>query len=156
MAEGDVHVYHSYRNKVSAGTSTVDLINDDIKVMLVTSSYTPDVVNDYFLDNVTSEVILGVTYTPSGGPSLSTKTMLNDVNYSMFDFDNITVLTDPDGFDNAMYFVMYKNTGVAATSELICLGEFGGPKSIKLVDLEISIPTAGLIGLYDANAGGPV
>ena len=156
MAEGDIHFYHSYRNTVAAGTSTIDLVTDTLKMMLVTSSYTPDMVNDDFLDNVTSEVILGVTYTPSGGPTLGTKSMINDANYSLLDFADVTVGTDVDGFDNARYFVIYKDTGVASTSPLICLGEFGADKSIKLVDLVITVPIAGLFGLYDVSSGGPV
>lgn len=156
MAEGDVHVYHSYRDNQAAGTPEVDLVTDTLKLMLVTNSYVPDLVNDDYLDNVTSEVILGVTYTPSGGPTLTGKAMVNDADYSMFDFDDITVVTDPDGFDNARYFVIYKDTGVAATSPLICLGEFGSDKSIKLIDLDIILPVGGLFGLYDANSGGPV
>lgn len=156
MAEGDVHIYHSYRDAVAAGTSTVDLVTDTLKMMLVTSSYTPDIVNDDFLDNVTSEVILGVTYTPSGGPTLATKAMINTADYSMFDFADVTVGQDIDGFTNARYFILYKDTGTAATSPLVALGEFGSNKSIVLVDLVITIPVAGLFGLYDASSGGPV
>ena len=116
--------YNGYKNNVlEAG---VDLINDTIKVALVTSSYTFDQDSHENFDDITNEVV-GTGYT-AGGQALTTKTVTKDNtnDRAVFDADDAewaaSTLT-------ARGAVLYKDTGVASTSRLIWFIDFGGDQT---------------------------
>ena len=113
--------YNSYKKNVLDGT--VDLVNDTIKMMLVTSSYTPNVDTHNFIDDVsTNEVSASGSYS-AGGLTLASKTTTQD------DTDNEGVFdcADPSATSatiTARYAVFYKDTGTPSTSPLICYDDF--------------------------------
>lgn len=69
----------------------VDILNDDIKVMFTTSSYTPDQDAHDYKNDVTNE-ITGTGYT-AGGPTLGGKTLTytGATNKIVFDADDVTL-----------------------------------------------------------------
>lgn len=101
---------------------SIDLDSDTIKVALVTSSYTPSQDDHDFFDDVTNEVS-GTGYT-AGGATLGSKTVTQDNTNNRGVFD----AADPSWTTStitARGAVIYKSTGTAGTSRLICYIDFG-------------------------------
>lgn len=116
-------IYNSFKKKIMDGS--IDLDTDTIKVALVTSSYTPNQdVHDFF-DDITNEVS-GTGYT-AGGASLANKVVSadNTDDEGVFDADDVTWTTSTITARGA---VVYKSTGTASTSPLICYIDFGSDK----------------------------
>jgi hypothetical protein len=97
----------------------LDWDSDDIKVMLVSSSYVPNQDTHDYLDDITAYEVTGTGYT-AGGQSLASKTVTYDGS------TNTLVL---DAADNtwasstitARYAIVYNNTGASAAAKpLVC------------------------------------
>lgn len=116
-------IYNSFKKKIMDGS--IDLDTDTIKVALVTSAYTPDQDAHDFFDDVTNEVT-GTGYT-AGGASLANKAVTadNTDNEGVFDADDTVWSTSTITARGA---VIYKSTGTASTSALICYLDFGSDK----------------------------
>lgn len=118
---------------------SIDLDTDTIKVMLCTSAYTPAAAHD-FKDDITNE-ITGTGYT-AGGATLANKDVTLDGNEGKFDSDDViwtsSTLT-------ARYAVIYKDTGVAATSPLIAVWDFVQDKTSNNSDFKITWDTSGIL-----------
>lgn len=109
----------------TAGESVaIDLLSDTIKVALTTSSYTPNQDTHEFFDAVTNE-ITGTGYT-AGGATLGSKTLAYASKVSTFDAADTSWTTSTL---TARYAVVYKDTGTASTSPLICYINFGADVS---------------------------
>lgn len=122
----------------------IDLDTDDIKVALVTVTYTPDIdVHEDFAD-ITNEVV-GTGYT-AGGKSLTTKSVtVDDGNdRAVFDADDVTWTASTI---TARAAILYKNTGVAATSTLIAYFDFGSDQSSSAGDFTIEWNATGILTL---------
>jgi hypothetical protein len=92
----------------------IDLLNDDIKVVLVdTDLYTADTAADDFLDDIASGARVATS------ANLSGKTVTDGV----FDADDVTFTAVTGAESEAV--VIYKDTGVAATSPLIAYIDTG-------------------------------
>lgn len=99
-------VYPKFKEAM-IGPPAVDLAGGDVKVLFVDDAvYTPDDANDEFRSDIPSEVAA------SGNLSNSTNTL------GVFDADDETVL----GVSGALfeYMILVLDTGVPATSRLIC------------------------------------
>lgn len=89
-------------------TGAINWSSDTIKVALVTSSYTPNLASHQYYSSVNSNVV--------GTPqTLANKTVTNGV----ADGDDVTFTAVSASTIN--YVLIYKDTGSAATSPLICL-----------------------------------
>lgn len=105
-------IYNLLSKKLASGD--IDWANDTIKIMLCTSSYTPNKNTHEFKSDVTNEVT-GTGYTAGG------KTLANASNSQ----SNLVTTLDADDVQwasstiTARYAVIYKDTGVAGTSPLI-------------------------------------
>jgi len=113
--------------KVAIFNGAVDLDTDTFYAMLVTSSYTADVDNHDFRNDVTNEVS-GTGYT-AGGKEITNPTVTQDDsnNRAVFDGDNLTWATSTITARGA---VIYKRRGGAASAdELICYIDFGSDKA---------------------------
>lgn len=109
--------------KQAINNQGIDFLNDDIYVMMVTSSYTPDKDADEDRADVTNE-ISGTGYTAGGQVLVNKAINRDDANdRSEADADDpswaSSTITDARG---AIY---YKSTGVAANDILICYQDFG-------------------------------
>lgn len=132
-------VYNSFKARIQDGT--IDLDTQDIKVMLVTSAYTPSSAHA-FRSSVTNEVT-GTGYT-AGGLSLANKTVTVVSNSGVFDADN---LTWPSSTITARAAVIYRNTGSAATDNLIGYVDFVTDQSSSNGDFTIQWNASGILTL---------
>lgn len=116
-------IYNSFKRDIMNGS--IDLDTDTIKVALVTSAYTPDQDAHDNFDDITNEVY-GTGYT-AGGATLANKAVTadNTDNEGVFDADDVTWSTSTITARGA---VLYKSTGTASTSKLICYFDFGSDK----------------------------
>lgn len=105
----------------------INMPTDNIKLDLVSATYTPNLATDQFLTSVS-----GIIAT-SG--NLTTKTTTAGV----FDADDVTFTAVASG-STIVYLVMYQDTGVAATSRLIALWDTvtGFPQLTNGGDIQIS------------------
>lgn len=135
-------IYNSFKKKIMDGS--IDLDTDTIKVALVTSSYTPDQdVHDFF-DDITNEVS-GTGYT-AGGATLANKVVSQDNtdNEGVFDADDASWTTSTITARGA---VLYKSTGTASTSALICYIDFGADKISTAGTFTIAWNSEGILNL---------
>jgi hypothetical protein len=95
----------------------VDWVTDDIKVMLVSSSYTPNQDTHDYLDDVSAYEVTGTGYT-AGGASLTSKTDSYDgaTNTLVLDAADVTWASSTI---TARYAVVYNNTGAGASSKAL-------------------------------------
>jgi len=135
-------IYNSFKQKIMNGS--IDLDTDTIKVALVTSSYTPNQDTHDFFDDVTNEVT-GTGYTAGGG-ALDNKAVTADTtdNEGVFDADDETWSTSTITARGA---VLYKDTGTASTSPLICYIDFGADKSSSAGNFTVSWAAEGILNL---------
>lgn len=100
----------------SANIFDLDEAADDIKVSAHTNTYTVNQDTHDFADDLTNEVS-GTNYS-AGGAAIANQTLTRSTNTVTFDGDNIVWSQSGAGFSNARKFVVYRNTGSAATSRL--------------------------------------
>lgn len=130
--------------KVALANGGVDLDTDTIKVMLVDSSYVPDI--DLHADraDVTGEVT-GTGYT-AGGQALTNPSVTQDNtnDTAVFDADDVTWGTSTITARGA---VLYKSTGTASTDTLIAYFDFGADESSNEGDFTITWNAGGILTL---------
>lgn len=115
-------IYNSFKKTVN---NNVNWETDTIKVMLVTSSYILDIDTHDFIDDITGEAV-GAGYT-AGGQALANKAITVDLanDISKYSADNSVWTTSSITAAGA---IVYKDTGVEASSPLICFIDFGQDK----------------------------
>lgn len=112
--------YNNYFEELGKGN--INFSSNTFKLLLTTTSYTPDVDTHAFRSDITGEAS-GTGYT-AGGNTVDNVTITQDNtnNRAVVDFDDETfstvTLTNVDGA------VLYKSTGSAATDILICYIDF--------------------------------
>lgn len=122
---------------------TVNWSTDDIRVMLVTSSYTPDQDTHSFLSSVTGEAT-GTGYT-AGGQALTSKTQSYDGSTNTLTLDAADV-TWANSTITARYAVIYDNTGAAAGSKpLVAFLDFGSDVASTAGNFVIEWDATGII-----------
>lgn len=93
----------------------VDWDTDDIKVMLLSSAYTPNQDTHDYLDDVQAFEVTGTGYT-AGGSSLTSKTSTLDAANNVVILDAADV-TWANSTITARYAVVYDNTGANAAAK---------------------------------------
>lgn len=123
---------------------SIDLDTDTIKVALVTSSYTPDQDTHEDFADVTNE-ITGTGYT-AGGAALANKAVTKDTtdNEGVFDADDVTWSSSTITARGA---VVYKDSGTASTSWLVCYLDFGSDQSSSSGNFTIQWNAEGILNL---------
>jgi hypothetical protein len=116
---GGLHLYDSFLARQFGGVGApIDLLVDPLKGMLATTAYVPDLTTHTVLADVSPEVS-GNPYT-AGGLTLTGRTLGVTAHVARFAADDLSWAPDAvNGFANAGCLVLYKSTGVAATSPLI-------------------------------------
>lgn len=136
-------IYNVFKKYIMNGA--IDLDTDTIKVMLVTSAYTPDQDAHDFRDDITNEVI-GTGYS-AGGAALANKAVTadNTDNEGVFDADDLSWTTSTITARGA---VLYKSRGGASSAdELICYLDFGADKVSTAGTFTISWNAEGILNL---------
>lgn len=124
-------------------SKTVSWSADDIRVMLVTSSYTPDQDTHSFLSSVTGEAT-GTGYT-AGGQALTSKTSSYDGSTNTLTLDAADA-TWANSTITARYAVIYDNTGAnAASKPLLAYLDFGSDVASTAGNFVIEWDATGII-----------
>lgn len=135
-------------NSLSNGARIVNYASDNIKLVLLANTYTPDPINHATISDVdlNTHEIAGTGYT-AGGITLGNPNVSEVGGDVFFKADNVQILEDNGGggFANARYAIIYKDSGVAATSTLICYIDFGSDKGNTTADFGIQFHPNGLI-----------
>ncbi len=135
-------LYNNFKKNIMNGV--INLASDTIKVMLTTSSYAPNIDTHEFKSSVTNEVA-SAGYT-AGGATLANKAVTTDTtdDEGVFDADDVVwsavTLT-------TRYAVIYKSTGVDATSPLLGYIDFGADQAAAGTDFTIRWATEGILNL---------
>lgn len=135
-------IYNAFKKNIMNGN--IDLDTDTIKVALVTSTYTPnqDTHEDYA--DITNEVV-GTGYT-AGGDTITNPAVTQDNtdNEGVFDGDDVTWSTSTITARGA---IVYKDSGVDATSWFVCYLDFTTDQSSSAGDFTISWNAEGILNL---------
>lgn len=136
-------IFNNFKKLIMNGG--IDLDTDTIKVMLVTSSYTPDQDAHDFINDVSANEVSGTGYT-AGGATLASVAVTadNTDNEGVFDAADTTWSTSTITARGA---VLYKDTGNAATSPVICYFDFGSDKVSSAGDFTIAWNSEGILNL---------
>ena len=102
--------------------ATLNLTSDNIRVALLGSTYTPNATTDQFFSDISDE-ISGNGYAAGGELLVNTSIEVISAGFGRYKADNITVWNNAT-FSGARAAIIYKDTGVAATSALICYIDF--------------------------------
>jgi hypothetical protein len=137
-------IYGSFFGK--ALNKEVDWDSDTIKVMLLSSGYTPNQDTHDYLDDVVASEVTGTGYT-AGGATLASKTITYDA------ANNVTVLDAGDvtwasSTITARYAVIYDDAG-ATNSQKVLLGyvDFGSDQSSTSGNFTITWDSTGIFRL---------
>ena len=136
-------IYNSFKRDIMNGS--LDLDTDDIKVMLVTSTYTVDQDAHTKRSDITNEVS-GTGYS-AGGSSLASKTVAvdNTDNEGVFDAADLTWSSSTI---TARAAVLYKARGGASSAdELLCYFDFGADKSSSAGNFTLQWNSEGILNL---------
>jgi len=145
-------IYNSFKGRIlgDAGVvgTAIDLEGDTIKMSLHSSSYTPSIDDDHFYDQVDNEVSASGDYS-AGGATLTVTSTTNDSGDSpastgVFDatdvsFDNATI--------TARYAIIYKDTGTASTSPVICYIDFTTDQTSTSGTFTVAFAAEGIINI---------
>lgn len=132
-------------NSLKSGLFTADVdLAGALKVMLVTSAYTPDIDNHAFRSDVTNEAT-GTGYV-AGGKSLTGNGVTLDLtsNESVFDADDVSWTSSSITARGA---IIYTDTGNAATDRLVHYVDFGEDKSSSNGPFGIAWDATGILAL---------
>lgn len=132
MAVTAVPFGQSHKN---LGKAMFDFTSHTFKIMLTSSSYTPDPDTHEFKNDVTNE-IAGTGYT-AGGATLAGLTWLYDAPNDRCTLDCTTPVWTAATF-TARRAVIYRDTGTAATSPLLSYVDFGQNVSPSGTDFTIT------------------
>ena len=102
----------------NSAARVIDFDTDTLKVMLVTSSYTPSASGHATRADIGAFEVSGTNYTP-GGATLTGVSLTESGGTSTFDAADTTFAQSASGFSNARYAIIYKDTGTANTSTLL-------------------------------------
>lgn len=121
------------------GTGVHNFSSDTLKVMLVTSAYTPNLDTDEFANTPQANEASGTGYTAGGGTLASVTWTYDATNNraqlaaNSLTFTAITL--------TCRYAVVYKSTGTMSTSPLIGYIDFGVNKSPAAEDFILNFAT---------------
>lgn len=133
--------YNNYYEELGKGN--IDYTANTFKILLTTTSYTPDVDAHAFRSDITGEAS-GTGYT-AGGATLSSVTLTQDNTNDRANIDAADVTFSTITVANVDGAVVYKSTGTASTDPLICYIDFTeGAQTINAGDFTITFDSSGI------------
>lgn len=128
--------YNTWNENVNNGVNPIDWDTDTIKIALATASYTPNAESHVNFSDITNEVT-GAQYT-AGGETVAGITVTRVGATTTVSGSNVSWTQDAGGFTNARYGIIYKDTGVAATSQLVGYIDFVTDKGNTIDPFQIT------------------
>lgn len=142
MASG---IYNNYKARALGLGTMIDLDGDTIKIALLSSAYTADFdLHDFYDDVSANEVAASGTYVAGGATLTVTLTQDNVDDEGVFDATDVSFTS---ATITARYAVIYKSTGVAGTSPLVCLIDFGTDQTSTAGTFTITFAAEGIINI---------
>ena len=138
-------IYNSYHADEKRGL--INLETNTIKVMLVTSAYTPNIDTHTKRSDITNEVS-GTGYT-AGGATLASKTVTQNNTTDAGVFDAADVVWTASTI-TARGAVLYKDTGLASTDNLICYIDFVTDRITTASEFTIQWNASGILATSQA------
>lgn len=142
-------VPNSFKGRLLGDTAqiatAINLATDTVKLMLLTSSYTPSADNDVFISDISAnEVAASGTYS-AGGVTLTKSSSTDDTDdEGVFDATDVSFTT---ATITARYAAIYKDTGTPATSPIICVQDFGSNQISTAGTFAITFSAEGILNL---------
>jgi len=121
---------------------SIDWVNDDVMLMLTTSTYAVDQDADEYVDDVTNEVSAS-GYTP-GGAEITNRSLNYNSATNTLSYDGYNVIFTITGTMTFRYGVIYSDTGTTSTSPLIGYIDFGEDVSVTDDTLTINFDADGI------------
>lgn len=124
--------------KVAAVKGQINVTSDTIKVMLLTSSYTPNVTNQTYYTDISANEASGTGYTAGG-------VVLSGISVTQDNTNNRAVVTATNPswsgatISNFRYVVLFKWTGTGSTSQLIGYYDLGSTQQVTADTLTINL-----------------
>lgn len=139
-----------YGNLMKAAfNKEVDWDSDTLKVMLLTSAYTPNQDGHDYLDDVVANEVTGAGYT-AGGQALTSKTATYDASTNTAKFDAADV-TWANSTITARYAVVYDDSGATnATKALVAYFDFTTDRASSNGEFVIRWGADGVFGVTAA------
>jgi hypothetical protein len=105
----------------SESGTPINLSSATLRLMVLTSSYTPNLATDKFRSDIVANEVSGTGYTARGyALSGFTKTLNTSTGVVTFNLSDVTVAQNAAGFANGFQMVIYSDSGTDTTSPLIC------------------------------------
>lgn len=126
---------------LSLWNAELDWDTQTFKAMLCSSVYSPNQDTHRYKSDLTGEVT-GTGYT-AGGVTLTSKTITYDATSNTVTLD----CADPSWSAStitARYLVVYRDTGTASTSPLVCYVDFGEDRSTGATTFTYVVPSTGV------------
>lgn len=143
------YVPNSFKGRLMGDTAqigtAVNLASDTVKLMLLTSSHTPNEDADVFISDISAnEVSASGTYS-AGGATLTKSSSTDDTdNEGVFDATDVSFTS---ATITARYAAIYKDTGTPATSPVICVIDFGSNQSSTDGTFTVTFAAEGILNL---------
>jgi len=122
----------------------VNFATDTVKVMLCTSSYTPDQDVHRYKSSITNEIPATGGYT-ARGLTLTGKTLTYDAPSNTLTLDSADPVWTATTFAAVHYAIFYVDTGADGTSPLICYMDFQSDYATTAQDFTIILPATGIV-----------
>lgn len=134
-------IYNSFY--LDMGANNINLRDDDYKIMLVTSAYTPNIDTHNRRDDITNEVV-GAGYAAGGADLVGIDYIQDDTNnLAMFDADDVTW---PNSTITARGAVIYKNrAGASSADELVKYFDFASDQTTSNTEFKITFNAGGIL-----------
>ena len=137
-------VYNKFKAHLLEGGYDFSNGGDTFKVMLHTSTFVPDQDNDAFIDDTSNEVS-GTGYV-AGGATLAGQAVTQENT----DNEGVADGTDTSWASStitARYATLYKSTGTASTSPVVCTWDFTEDKTSTNGTFTIQYNSEGIINI---------
>lgn len=126
-------------------STAINLATDTVKLMLLTSSHTPNADTDIFIDDVSAnEVSASGSYSAGGVTLTKSSSTDNTDDEGVFDATDVSITT---ATITARYGIVYKDTGTPSSSPIICEIDFGSNQSSTLGTFTITFAAEGILNL---------
>lgn len=142
--------YNSFLVGQLDGSEVIDFDTDVIKCALATVAYVPSVTTHTHFDDVTNEVT-GDGYTALGEVIAGITVVSSAGGVVTIDGGDISWIQGATGFTTARIMVLFKDTGVAATSPLIGYHDFTLDRNNDDNDLLIVWDATGILRFGDGT-----
>lgn len=142
---GDAQAFNSFYTNLLSGNFDLDAAGNTLRLALLADSYTPDVDGQNAWDDISADEASGSGYTAGGAALASQATSTDTVNHrGILDAADVTWSAPTVTF---RYMVLYKDTGVPATSLLIALWDWGASRVYTATDVAMVWSSSGIMGI---------